>query len=354
MKPSQDTSKVISLLRFPLSVAVVMLHTYLINKPIGGIVYVKEGQFLAFDYIEHIVRVEIANMAVPLFFFFSGFLFFCGEAFTLDTFICKLKKRFHSLFVPYLFWNTCFMLFIAFIGILYPVWLTEKKSILQMNFSEILNAYWDLDQGLIPLWFIRDLMILNLLTPVFHWMIKKANLFFVVVLGVLWIFQIGQWLPGIGVRSSFFYALGAWFSIRQYNFVEVLRPYRSFILICSCLLIGVDTYSWANNLPYQTFFQLSQALGILGIILFTDLLLQKQRVQTHRFLTESSFFVFVFHMFVIKFPSIYWVKILPIHAFTLIVVLFGIPLCTTILCVGVYKLMDVLSPRFTSFVIGKR
>lgn len=354
MKPSQDTSQVISLLRFPLCAAVVMLHTYLIDKPIGGVVYVTKNQFPIFDYIEHIIRVEIANMAVPLFFFISGFLFFCGKAFTPKVFIDKLKKRFHSLFIPYVFWNTCFILFIALIGILYPTWLTEKRSILQMSFSEILNAYWDLDQGLIPLWFIRDLMILNLFAPVFYWMIKRVNFLIIVVLGLLWIFQIGQWLPGIGVRASFFYALGAWFSIRQNNFVEVLRPYRTPILLGSCLLIGINTYCWANNLPYQTFFQLSQMIGILGIILFTDLLRQHQKLQAHPFLVESSFFVFVFHMFVIKFPSLYWVKILPINTFTLTLVLFGIPLCTTILCVGIYGLMDRLSPRFTTFVIGKR
>ena len=100
MAPSQNTSQVITWLRFPLIMAVVMLHTYLIDKPIDGIVYVKSGQFPFFDYLEHIIRVEIANMAVPLFFFISGFLFFCGEAFTRNTFILKLKKRFHSLLIP--------------------------------------------------------------------------------------------------------------------------------------------------------------------------------------------------------------------------------------------------------------
>ena len=354
MKPSQKTSQVITWLRFPLIMAVVMLHTYLIDKPIGGIVYVRSGQFPFFDYLEHIIRVEIANMAVPLFFFISGFLFFCGEAFTHHIFVVKLKKRFHSLLIPYLFWNTCFILFIAFIGMIHPGWLIDKKSIVDMTFSDTLNAYWDLGQGLIPLWFIRDLMILNILSPAIYWIIKKTNLLLVIILGMLWIFQIGQWLPGIGIRASFFYAVGTWFSIQQLNFVETLRQYRKTLIASSCLLITIDTYLWANELPYQILFQLSQAIGILTIIVVVGFLLQHQKIGVNKFLTESSFFVFVFHMFIIKIPSIYWVKVLPVNTLTAITMLFVIPLLTTILCVGIYKIMTALFPRITSVIIGKR
>jgi len=354
MIPSQKTSQVITWLRFPLIMAVVMLHTYLIDKPIGGIVYVRSGQFPFFDYLEHIIRVEIANMAVPLFFFISGFLFFCGEAFTRNTFIVKLKKRFQSLLIPYLFWNTCFIIFIASIEMVHPGWLTEKKSLVNMSFSDFLNAYWDLDQGLIPLWFIRDLMILNILSFVLYWIIKKTNFLLLIILGILWIYQIGQWAPGIGVRASFFYSLGAWFSIKQLNFVEVLQKYRIPLLTSSFLLIIIDTYLWANELPYQILFQLSQAIGILTIIVVVGFLLQHQKIGVNKFLTESSFFVFVFHMFIIKIPSIYWVKVLPVNTLTAITMLFVIPLLTTILCVGIYKIMTALFPRITSVIIGKR
>ncbi len=354
MIPSQKTSQVITWLRFPLIMAVVMLHTYLIDKPIGGIVYVRSGQFPFFDYLEHIIRVEIANMAVPLFFFISGFLFFCGEAFTRNTFIVKLKKRFHSLLIPYLFWNTCFIVFIASIEMVHPGWLTEKKSLVNMSFSDFLNAYWDLDQGLIPLWFIRDLMILNILSFVLYWIIKKTNFFLLIVLGILWIYQIGQWTPGIGVRASFFYSFGAWFSIKRLNFVEVLRQYRIPLLTSSFLLIIIDTYFWSKDLSYTFFFQLSQIIGILGIIVFVDFLLQHQKIHIYRVLTESSFFVFVFHMFIIKLPSIYWVKVLPVNTFTAILMLATIPLLVTISCIGIYNIMSILFPRFTTIIIGRR
>ena len=62
------TSKTITALRFPLIVAVVLLHTFIIDRPIGGIVYVPSGKFPGFDWFEHIYRVELANISVPLFF----------------------------------------------------------------------------------------------------------------------------------------------------------------------------------------------------------------------------------------------------------------------------------------------
>ena len=94
MKPSQKTSQVITWLRFPLIMAVVMLHTYLIDKPIGGIVYVRSGQFPFFDYLEHIIRVEIANMAVPLFFLYLRFLIFLWRSIYTKYIYCKTKKAF--------------------------------------------------------------------------------------------------------------------------------------------------------------------------------------------------------------------------------------------------------------------
>lgn len=351
---SNSSSQTITALRFPLIVAVVMLHTYIVDKPIGGYIYVKGGQFPIFDLIEHVFRVEIANMAVPLFFFISGYLFFSGTSFSKKVYQEKLKRRFYSLFIPYIFWNTAFMLFITGIAVIYPTWLAEKQNMLGMSLTEFLNAFWNLNQGLIPLWFIRDLMVINLLSPLLYWLLKKTGILFLSFMCLLWLFQIGQWLPGIGLRASFFYAFGAWFSIHKLGFVEVLRKYERQIYLISISLIFLDTYLWSHHVSCPILFQLSQIIGPLAIALLVSKLLVQNRIKANAFLAESSFFVFAFHMFIIKIPTIYWVRILPINTFSTIGILFIIPILTSLICVIIYKCINLFFPHFTGLIMGRR
>ena len=99
-------SKTIMFLRFPLIVAVVFIHTNLADVMINGRLLVNEGQFPIHDLFRHIITNELARIAVPLFFFISGFLFFYHTDFSMKMYKQKLKKRVRTLLVPYLFWNT--------------------------------------------------------------------------------------------------------------------------------------------------------------------------------------------------------------------------------------------------------
>lgn len=69
-------SKTIMFLRFPLIVAVVFIHTNLTDVMINGTLLADEGQFPVHDVFRHVMTNELARIAVPLFFFIAGFLFF--------------------------------------------------------------------------------------------------------------------------------------------------------------------------------------------------------------------------------------------------------------------------------------
>lgn len=86
-------SKTIMFLRFPLIVAVVFIHTNLADVMINGRLLVNEGQFPIHDLFRHIITNELARIAVPLFFFISGFLFFYHTDFSMKMYKQKLKKR---------------------------------------------------------------------------------------------------------------------------------------------------------------------------------------------------------------------------------------------------------------------
>lgn len=68
-------SETINFLRFPLIVGVVFIHTILTGVNIGQSVLVKQGDFPLHDILQHLISNEFASIAVPLFYFISGFLF---------------------------------------------------------------------------------------------------------------------------------------------------------------------------------------------------------------------------------------------------------------------------------------
>lgn len=88
MTNNELMSKTISILRFPLTVAVVFIHFNLAKGlTIRGTTYCLNNPDWFFYFINFISDV-LGRIAVPLFFIISGFLFFYGKDFN-----CELYKK---------------------------------------------------------------------------------------------------------------------------------------------------------------------------------------------------------------------------------------------------------------------
>lgn len=95
---NSSISRVISRLRFPLMVGVVFIH----SKSI----FIKPEMPLLSNIATFFSSI-LPSFCVPLFFTFSGYLFFASTPnLTPCDYGRKLKKRFRTLAVPYLFWNS--------------------------------------------------------------------------------------------------------------------------------------------------------------------------------------------------------------------------------------------------------
>lgn len=93
MTDEEVLSKTITFLRFPLIVAVVFIHIEITNVVINGNLLVEKGEFPVYDWLFHVISKEVADIAVPLFFFMSGFLLFYHSTFTGKEYLQKLGKR---------------------------------------------------------------------------------------------------------------------------------------------------------------------------------------------------------------------------------------------------------------------
>lgn len=107
-------SRVITSLRFPLIVMIIMFHLY---EP-GAVI--DNSTTLHYVLAKILGADGIAKIAVPAFFLISGFLFFLNvNNWEKQVYVSKLKSRSKTLLLPYILWNALPILLIVILNIYY-------------------------------------------------------------------------------------------------------------------------------------------------------------------------------------------------------------------------------------------
>ena len=91
-------SKTISFLRFPLIVGVVFIHSMFKSVIFNGVDVMQTGSFPFYTTIAYLFSEILARIAVPLFFFISGFLFFYKTPFNTHFYIQKFQRFLTEIF----------------------------------------------------------------------------------------------------------------------------------------------------------------------------------------------------------------------------------------------------------------
>jgi len=148
--------------------------------------------------------IYITEVCVPLFFVISGFLFFLNVPDKPDVkyFAGKYKKRFWSLLIPYIIAN-CVAFAVYFAAHRYAPQMIS--GFMGEDWKNPIYVFWTGPINL-SLWFIRELIVAVIISPLIYLIVRYTRLVGVVILGLLMIF----WkLPA----PWFYFAAGAWFSI---------------------------------------------------------------------------------------------------------------------------------------------
>lgn len=354
-------SKTITFLRFPLIVAVVIIHTNLADVMIGGSLLVNGSDFPVYNVLRHVLTNELARIAVPLFYFISGFLFFYRTEFTKTTYLKKIGKRVRTLMLPYIIWNLMVILLNLIAQTFMPSMISGRNElVVDYSLMDWLNIFWNHKGTGCPIcfqfWFIRDLMVVMLLSPVVYILIRYMKLWGIAILGVLWCFDI--WFDIISFSSSsfFFFSWGAWFSINKRNFVVNLKSLRiPFTLLYILFVLGA-TLIWYQEIKGFSFIHhIGIVLGIIVVITWTAHGIRKNILKSNSFLAGSSFFVYAYHGIVIALAVKYWVKFMqPMTELTMVIGYLLMPLLIVVIGVGIYALMLKICPRFTRIITGGR
>lgn len=225
-------SEAITWLRFPLIFLIILLHCYSTVKLPGN-------HELYFRFI-YPFSLWLGETGVPGFFFISGFLFFLSQ----KRYLQKLNTRFNTLLIPYLLWNALLLGFYIVVFVAgYPQDI-NGKNIADYTFLDYIRAFWDrgsYDSGnfvpiLCPFWYIRNLLIMSVLSPLVYYILKYAREVYLLAVAVWWLFTPhNAFIP----QTILFFSLGAYFSILGKNPLEHFNRYNKlYLLLCALFALA--------------------------------------------------------------------------------------------------------------------
>ena len=351
---SREHSLRLKLLNFPLIVGVVYIHAYGMEIGFAGAYLGPAHLDRLTDVVRTLVSQGLARLAVPMFFLISGYFFFTG--FTGRSYLDKLRRRCHTLLLPYVFWTCCFAAIIA-VGQHLP---RVGPYFGESSLSGL--SPWDLGNALFGVtrvpaayhfWFIRDLMLLMLLSPLLRLLLGVAPLSWLAALFLVWVS--GRWpLLVPDVVGVLFFSLGGYVALRDRSLFFFDRcGWWPVVLYVPLLVADVVWYdAWFN----VTLHRCGIVVGLAAVLFLTRHLLAAERCGGALLrLSGASFFVYAAHEPLLGVVRTVAFRVLPLDTpLVALVVYLAVPLLVILLLIFLHSALGRVAPRALLLVTGGR
>lgn len=224
-----DISRTINFARIALIVGLVFLHYEAYpNSTMSPFVGLDPNRYPLATFVNSFVLFFFFSV-VPLLSMVSGWLFFSfGDDNPLAAIRRRIQRRFVSLYLPLVFWNALILivLLLAFARFPdYPLFRELNIDFASAGWLDYVNAIFAITQHPIAFqfWFVRDLFVTVLISPLLWLALRRAPFIGMAVLGIAW--MAGSSL-GIFFRTDvvFFFYLGAFVRMRRLPLHVGARP----------------------------------------------------------------------------------------------------------------------------------
>lgn len=348
MNDAVRLSEAICWLRFPLIFFIILLHCFSVVQ--------LEGNHDTYFKVVYPFSLWIGETGVPGFFFISGFLFFLSK----KSYTQKLQTRFQTLVIPYVLWNA--ILLVCYLSVYaagHPLEINHK----QMNDFELLDylrLFWDrgsFDNGnfvplLCPFWYIRNLVIMCILSPLFYYLIKYVGELFLILTTSWWLVTLNNaFIP----QTILFFCLGAYFSIHDMNPLKlIVTNKRLFLVLFGCFAfadISLHT-EWSAPFGLQIH-RFALIFNIPALLLLADWCVS--RGIDSKLLPNAAFIVFAVHYpIVVILRKVCASKFVDASDSIHILLFFLCVVTATLLSLSIYWLLDRFIPRAKNILSGNR
>lgn len=237
------------------------------------------------DFIENIVSVS-----VPCFFIISGYLYFKNiEKDFYHNYIIKTRRRIRTLIVPYVLWNSIFLIYLIFKG----YHMGNLYSIFPDGFYSVLKGFIYFENKMtyaFAFWFIRNLIVFCLLSPIVYALIKYS-ITFILLISVICVFN-------IDTLGFIFFVIGGYCGLHKGLLCHVcnLRKRLALVPLLMWICMSLNSFYFLI-LEYEILYILNSVSAIIFLYFFSVWLRRHYFNNKNRFLLSSTFFIYAVHQF---------------------------------------------------------
>ena len=145
-----------------------------------------------------------------------------------------------------------------------------------------------------PLWFLRDLMVVSLLTPILYIGVRKFGSWLLALLTILYLSGICAFIPGLSTYAVYFFTFGAFFSIRRTDLLEKLRRFErpAYFLSIAFAIAMMLTY---NTPVFSSLMLCFRLVGAVAIFCLASRILSSTTKRLPSLVCDSTYFIYLAH-----------------------------------------------------------
>ena len=346
---SKKESQVINLYKLFLTVFVVFAHSYNTDISIAA-----NPELIGFETMQYVISQIWGRCPIPAFFLISGILLYRKE------FQCKenMTKKVRSLLIPYVILITFWIVFYAIV---------QRISFLSSFFSQPENivSNWNLlawiDKYIgftgfplvYPLWFVRDLFVLNILAIFFKKLVDRfpKAVFLVLIATLIFNFKLNLFF--MQEKNTVFFILGYYMVKYDFKLESFNRIKMRYIIPLCALSVFVDVLTQDMSLHYL-FRTASNIMCFLLLLKISFLIIDGNKGDMLLKIGKYGFLVYLFHEMNMKILKKIMAVLLPANAYSYTFQYFSIPFIIIACCIILAILLEKYFPFVYKILTGAR
>lgn len=347
-------SNVLESMRFPLIFLVVIAHMVPFDSPQVRLSWDSHD---IYTLVSEMISHNLARLSVRCYFLISGYYVFkkmveWGEGF----YTAQLQKKVRTLLIPYLLWNAILMLAITvkhhtFI----QLGLRGDEGYTYVSESSWYILFWGGPINF-PLWYLRDLICMTLLIPLFYYWFRYTKIYGLILLILLYVGVIELRIPGLSTTAFMFFGAGAYFAMYKKDLLRFCAQIRFPSIVLALILLGIAT-AYNGTAYHEHIVRLFILVGVVAVINVFDMLNDHKGIQRRLVaLAPTTFFIYVVHeIYIINWLKGGWAR-LPIaeSGWGKLLGYFVVPCLCIAVCIGLYYLLKRFLPEFLRMATGGR
>ena len=281
--------EVIQQLRFPMIVLVTFAHSY--GKVEDGFSLLA-SDWNAYEFLKLLVSQTLVKVAVPVFFIMSGYLFFANvDKWDITTYKKKILRRIKTLLIPYLIWNLLMAVKLKTfsMSIFWAYWDPTGKQIDWFGHEQLMTA-----PANMPLWFLRDLMVVSLLTPIIYILVRRLGYWLMAALTVLYLSGVCAFIPGLSAYAVFFFTFGAFLSIRKMDLITSFKRVEIPAYLLS-VLFAISMLLTYNTPVFSSLMLCFRLTGAIAVFCLASRILSVTDKRFPSVVCNSAYFIYLAH-----------------------------------------------------------